>query len=200
MIVTIDGADGVGKTTLAQKLRDFYNCILINKPIYTYYKNEFGDDWKILADKEMQNNLLDNLSDEAKVKFVCKFLVYLKNILPKDKLCIIDRGILSCYIYNGNEQTNYLFDRLIEMGVDFDLSILLDANRNIRKQRLLQRDKHIENDILKLKTEKALEYAKSKNMNIKYINTDNLSIEDVFEQSKSIIDENIKDYIDERNL
>ena len=50
------------------------------------------------------------------------------------------------------------------------------------------------------RAEKALEYAKSKNMNIKYINTDNLSIEDVFEQSKSIIDENIKDYTDERNL
>ena len=200
MIITIDGADGVGKTSLAQKLKIYYNCTLIEKPIYTYYKREFGENWKILADKAMQDNLADNLTDEDKVRFVCKFLVYLKNILNKNDLYIIDRGLLSCYIYNGNEKTNHIFDKLIENGIGFDLSILLDADTGIRKQRLLYRDKKIDSKVLGLKVDRALSYAKSRNMNFKYINTTKLSIDEVFEQSKAMINRNIREHFDEREL
>lgn len=197
MIITIDGADGVGKTTLAQKLKNYYNCILIEKPIYTFYKREFGENWKTLADKAMQDNLADNLTDEDKVKFVCKFLVYLKNILNNNDLYLIDRGLLSCYIYNGNEETNYIFDKLIENGIGFDLSILLDADTCIRKQRLLHRDKKIDSKVLGLNVDRALSYAKSKNMNLEYINTTKLTVDEVFEQSKRVIDRNLREHLEE---
>ncbi len=207
MIITVDGADGVGKSTLVKRLAEHYNCKVIDKPIYTYYERKFSDcDWKRMANEKMKEIFTSHHSNAEKADFVCKFLVYLKEILTDGNDYIIDRGILSCYIFNGDSTSENVFDKYLEMGAGFDVSILLDASKDKRMERLAKRGDIADlnnQEVLSLSSEGARKYAAARGLNTHFINTDNLNSEQVFNWAKMVIDRE-KEYMyedyDERDL
>ena len=140
MIITIDGMDGSGKSSLAQKLAQRLNFKYIDKPIYQVF-GVFGDN-NILYQPiyQMQDAIYNKTnSDKLKTWFTGMSLLYIKEVLSNQNL-VIDRGLLSCYLFNGNHSSTQIFDLLINFGVWFDISIFLYVSPKIRKQRLLKRN------------------------------------------------------------
>lgn len=184
MIITIDGMDGSGKSSLAQKLSQRLNFKYIDKPIYQVF-GVFGDN-NILYQPiyQMQDAIYNKTnSDKLKTWFTGMSLLYIKEVLSNQNL-VIDRGLLSCYLFNGNHSSTQIFDLLINFGVWFDISIFLYVSPKIRKQRLLKRnptdpDLYLDK-IMNLKYDTISAFLKSHNyLPIITINTDNLTENEV---------------------
>ena len=184
MIITIDGMDGSGKSSLAQKLAQRLNFKYIDKPIYHVF-GVFGDN-NILYQPiyQMQDAIYNKTnSDKLKTWFTGMSLLYIKEVLSNQNL-VIDRGLLSCYLFNGNHSSTQIFDLLINFGVWFDISIFLYVSPKIRKQRLLKRnptdpDLYLDK-IMNLKYDTISAFLKSHNyLPIITINTDNLTENEV---------------------
>ena len=184
MIITIDGMDGSGKSSLAQKLAQRLNFKYIDKPIYQVF-GVFGDN-NILYQPiyQMQDAIYNKTnSDKLKTWFTGMSLLYIKEVLSNQNL-VIDRGLLSCYLFNGNHSSTQIFDLLINFGVWFDISIFLYVSPKIRKQRLLKRnptdpDLYLDK-IMNLKYDTISAFLKSNNyLPIITINTDNLTENEV---------------------
>lgn len=140
MIITIDGLDGSGKSSLARKLAQRLNFNYIDKPIYQLF-GVFGDD-NLLYNQiyQMQDAVYNKTnSDKLKTWFTGMSLLYIKEVFDKKNI-IIDRGLLSCYAFNGNATSDKVFDLLIQFGVWFDMSIFLYVSPEVRKQRLIKRN------------------------------------------------------------
>ncbi len=140
MIITVDGLDGCGKSTLAKGLANRLGFKYIDKPLYQLF-NVSGDDnilYKPLC--QMQDVVYNKTSsDKLKAFFIGLSLLYIKEEFASQNI-VIDRGILSCYAYNGNDISNQVFKYLIELGLWFNVSILLYVSPEVRKKRLFDRN------------------------------------------------------------
>ncbi len=188
MIITIDGLDGSGKSSLAKNLAMRLNFKYIDKPIYQLF-NVFGDN-NILYDPiyQIQDSVYNKTnSDKLKTWFTGMSLLYIKEVLGSQDI-IIDRGILSCYAFNGNPSSDPVFNLLLQLGVWFDISIFLYVSPEIRRQRLLKRnpndpDLYLDK-IMNLKYDSINSFLNShKTLPIITINTDNLTENEVMEQA-----------------
>lgn len=139
MILTIDGLDGCGKSTLAKKLAERLNFRYVDKPLYQLF-NVTGDDNPLYEPICMIQDSIYNKteSDRLKAWFTGMSLLYIKEVFDSENL-IVDRGLLSCYAFNGNQSSNPIFECLISFGVWFDLSIFLYASPEVRINRLAGR-------------------------------------------------------------
>ena len=197
MIITIDGLDGSGKSSLAKNLAQRLNFNYIDKPIYQLF-GVFGDD-NILYNPiyQMQDAVYNKTnSDKLKVWFTGMSLLYIKEVLNKQNI-IIDRGLLSCYAFNGNSSSEQVFDLLIKFGVWFDMSIFLYVSPEVRKQRLIKRnpnDPDLSLDkIMNLKYDTINSFLKSHNeLPIITINTDNLTENEVMNLAFSELKKHFK--------
>ena len=188
MIITVDGLDGSGKSTLAKKLAERLGFKYIDKPIYQLF-NVSGDD-NILYKPiyQLQDAVYNKTeSDKLKVWFTGMSLLYIKEVLGSQNI-IVDRGLLSCYAFNGNEKSEEVFEALLKLGVWFDMSIFLYVSPEVRKQRLLKRNPNDPD----LKMDKIMELnynpinsflGKHTDLPIIKINTDTLTSDEVFEQA-----------------
>ncbi len=194
MIITIDGGDGCGKSTLAGKLAERYGFYYIKKPIDNILGVKKEDGIRAKFSKMVQKLVYDiNKSEKAKVAFNSSLLLYYKHKLRNDNV-IIDRGLLSCYLFNGSEETNSTFDYFVEHGLNFDLSIFLKASNQTRMQRMAARN-NADPDLddakiagLSDNQSKALDYASSRKLNTLVIDTDNKDAEQVFAEACEYID------------
>ena len=195
MIITIDGGDGCGKSTLANKLAEKYGFYYIKKPIDDILGVKEENSARAKFSKLVQKMIYDiNKFEPAKVAFNSGLLLFYKNKL-KDENVIIDRGLLSCYLFNGSPKTNTTFDYFIKKGLNFDLSIFLKASNETRLQRLAARN-NLDSDIddekineLSDNQDNAIEFAESRNLNTIVIETDDKDAEQVFEEACFHIDQ-----------
>ena len=124
MIITIDGLDGSGKSSLAKNLAMRLNFKYIDKPIYQLF-NVFGDN-NILYDPiyQIQDSVYNKTnSDKLKTWFTGMSLLYIKEVLGSQDI-IIDRGILSCYAFNGNPSSDPVFNLLLGLILVFSCMFL----------------------------------------------------------------------------
>lgn len=140
MIITIDGLDGVGKSTLAKKLADTLNYRYIDKPLYELF-GVSGDDNYLYNQIYHLQDLVYNKTDSNALKswFTGMSLLYIKEVLKNENI-IIDRGLLSAYAFNGDESSDIVFETLIKLGVWFDMSIVLYASNEERLKRMKKRN------------------------------------------------------------
>ena len=140
MIITIDGLDGSGKSTLARKLANRLHFKYIDKPIYQLF-NVTGDDNILYEPIYLLQNAVYNetQSDRLKAWFTGMSLLYIKEVMASQNI-IIDRGLLSGYAFNGNADSDIVFETLLNLGIWFDLSIFLYVSTDIRIQRLKKRN------------------------------------------------------------
>ncbi len=197
MIITIDGADGCGKSTLAELLCQRYNFIHIKKPIDDLLHVKKKRSIKAGLSRTIQKIVYDiNKNENLKAKLNCAILLHFKNALL-NKNAIIERGPLSCYLFNGHDNTDRTFIKYVKKGISFDLCIYLKASQDVRVQRMQARnpfDSDLKTDkVVNLNNneERTLNFARKNGFNLYIIETDNLSVEEVFLEACKAIDENL---------
>ncbi len=194
MIITIDGGDGCGKSTLAQMISEHYNFTYIKKPIDDFLGVKKPDTLRANASKLVQKVVYDiNKNEKVKVGFNNGLLLYYKNKLQNEN-AVIDRGPLSCYLFNGSPITESTFDYFLRRGLNFDLSIFLKASNKTRLTRLAKRN-NADPDLsdekigsLSDNQDRALAYAHSRKLNVLEIETDDKTPEEIFEIVRTYID------------
>lgn len=186
MIITIDGLDGSGKSSLAKNLANRLNFKYIDKPIYQLF-NVSGDDNKLYNQiYQMQDAVYNQTnSNRLKVWFTGMSLLYIKEVFQSENI-IIDRGLLSCYAFNGDSSSEPVFELLISLGIWFDVSVFLYVSPEIRKKRLLKRnpnDPDLKLDkIMNLKYDSIFSFLKTHtSLPTIIINTDSLTEKEVLE-------------------
>lgn len=192
MIITIDGLDGAGKSTLAKSLSEKLGYEYIDKPIYELF-NVKGDDNYLYNEIYHIQDLIYNKTDSNTLKsyFTGLSLLYIKECMS-DKNLIIDRGLLSAFAFNGDINSKPVFETLINLGVFFDAAIIVTVSNEERIKRIKKRN---ENDPdLGLDKIRNLRYDSMNQLILEHpelpchtINTDNLTQEEVLDEALKYI-------------
>lgn len=192
MIITIDGLDGAGKSTLAKRLSNELGYEYVDKPIYELFHVK-GDDNYLYDNIYHIQDLVYNQTNSNALKsyFTGLSLLYIKECMA-DKDLIIDRGLLSAYAFNGDESSKPIFETLINLGVFFDASIVVTVSNEERIKRLKARN---ENDpdlslgkILDLRYDSMKHFlTEHPELPCRIINTDGKDKDQVFEEAMSYI-------------
>lgn len=192
MIITIDGLDGAGKSTLAKRLAKELGYEYVDKPIYELF-NVKGDDNYLYDQIYHLQDLVYNKTDSNTLKsyFTGMSLLYIKECMS-DKNLIIDRGLLSAYAFNGDDKSKPVFETLLSLGIFFDASIVVTVSNEERLKRIKARD---ENDPdLSLDKIRNLRYDAIKSFLIEHpelpcfiINTDGKNQDQVFNEAMTYI-------------
>ncbi len=142
MIITIDGLDGAGKSTLAKSLSEKLGYEYIDKPIYELF-NVKGDDNYLYDEIYHIQDLIYNKTDSNTLKsyFTGLSLLYIKECMS-DKNLIIDRGLLSAFAFNGDINSKPVFETLINLGVFFDAAIIVTVSNEERIKRIKKRNEN----------------------------------------------------------
>ncbi len=195
MIISIDGYDGTGKTTLAKKLAKKYDFSYMEKPgVYMIMEKEncsFEEASLLLKTKEKE---LFSKGDKQEItEFYCGVLSWLNNYSETLNV-VLDRGFLTTYAVIGYPETEYLFDYYLEKGAFLNGSIYLTAKDETRIKRIFAKNP---NDIdlkfpLKWHENNLEEYANSRKLNYFKIDTDGITPDEIFEKSIIIFDDFLK--------
>lgn len=194
MFISVDGGDGVGKTTLVEKLAAYYDLYYLKKPIDTFLCVKEPNDIRHRISKLVQKIVYEvNKSEKLKVAFNSSLLLHYKKQLANEDV-IVDRGMLSCYMFNGDDTTEPTFDKYIQKGLEFDICFFLTASPETRRERMLKRnpnDEDLKNgnlDKLTAGQDKAIKFAVSRGIPVAVIDTDGKDQEQVFEEARQIMD------------
>lgn len=137
MKIAIEGMDGVGKTTIAKRVAEDNGLLYIDKPLHYLFKNTSCDGYKDFM--KLASHIYD-VEDPA----IRAWFFGLGNVLCfrkfKNQDFIVDRHLVSNYFWNGSEESNKVFESLINMVGVPDLTVLLYASPNTRLERLYLRD------------------------------------------------------------
>lgn len=192
MIITIDGLDGAGKSTLARRLAQELGYEYVDKPIYELF-NVKGDDNYLYNEIYHIQDLVYNKTNSNTLKsyFTGLSLLYIKECMSERNI-IIDRGLLSAYAFNGDTNSQPVFELLVQLGVFFDASIIVTVSNEERIKRIKTRN---ENDPdLSLDKIRNLRYDSMKNFIITHpelhyciINTDGKNPEQVYVEAVNYI-------------
>lgn len=219
MIITVDGYDGTGKTTLAKNIAKGYGFLYVDKPIirmYQYlYKCDYDTAAALLKSNEKKLYSIEDKVERARacVKFYTEPMLWLRDIVENNPNALLkimdeplipegqtlnvvmDRGILTTYAVVGDENTKDLFDYYIAKGAAMDGSIYLTADDYERVRRIYERDPSdpdLKRDPVWRKND-LLEYAEEKGISPAIIPTDGKTTEQVFDDAKQILDPIVSD-------
>ncbi len=135
MIIWIDGTYGVGKTTVATKLKECFSSDKSELLLSDYYWKEFLKRFYEIA---KANNCFPNFGGtlpQYNIQFINEFKTLInKKEKDSDKKLIIDMALTT------NECKENLFDNLKNQGINI-VHIILMANEKIIKSRILNDDK-----------------------------------------------------------
>lgn len=187
MIISVDGADGVGKTSLAKKLSQALGFEFVGHPLWAMLKIKSKDSKKYKFAHRVQRAIFRFKESSKLVSEVfCNLLLRFKN-KNRNRNIVLDRGFLSTLIYNLSPKTIKIFDRYVRRGADFDVNILLTCSKEERIERIEKRDKHDLDlkfkKVYNLDADQTAEYAKSRNLNCIVIDTTKKTEQQVFEEA-----------------
>lgn len=191
MIISIDGYDGTGKSSLAKKImeNDGFKCIY--KPKIYMLKDEYDLSYeeasKVLAEEE-KKLFSKPLNKKAIIKYYCDALLWLKKYYENYDL-ILDRGLLTTYAVVGNPDVAEYFDYYVNNGAFYDGSIYLTADDEERVKRIYNNDPN-DPDLkypVKWRDNDLEEYAASRNLNFYKIDTNNKSKDNIYKEGINFI-------------
>ena len=195
MIITIDGYDGTGKTTLAKRLSERLGFVYMDKPFILKYQTEHGCTYEeaMKRTSEIEKGLFASKDKRLIATYYLEALRWLSNS-HHDNI-ILDRGLLTTYAVVGYDETKDIFIDYINSGAFFDGSIYLVADDMERRKRIYLNDpndpdlrypvKWRENDLEEFASGMQLKYFR--------IVTDDKTSDDVFEEALNAISNNYTD-------
>ena len=175
MLISVEGLDGVGKSTISKALSSSLNIPIAEKPIkkLLYLSDE--------QSKKISEKIYGSYSSNIQAMY---YLMGYLSVLEDSKKfdLLMDRGFLSTYYFSYNVENSSLFDMFVQNYGLPDITIVLYATVESRIKRIQQRDSS--DDDLKKKRlyvdgyDKYFEAIKKYNMPYLLINNENLSIEE----------------------
>ncbi len=135
MHIAIEGLDGVGKTSAAKALEKLTGFTLIEYPIRYLTDGEAG--------RKQLDRLIVQVEDNTERDFTAMFYgtgnMYLKYLI-KGRNIITDRYLASTYFWNCTPNNIEFFDFLVRVANRPNFTVLLFANAEVRKERILGRN------------------------------------------------------------
>ena len=188
MFIVFEGIDGVGKTSLAQKLSHQLNYKFIETPLSELMFNN----------PQIYAKVVDYIHSYLPV-FLRAWFYSFSNLYLSEKYCqehstnqrnlITNRYVVSNFAYNSDNYTGNFFANLFQFLAKPDLTIYLTADLETIKQRISNRNKD-DKDLLQVEYNKnvreplMLNFLKQ-NYNAKQvaiINTTNLNLDEVYKK------------------
>ncbi len=184
MIIAIEGMDGVGKTTVAKSIEKSLG--------YKYVKDPLKELLEISEEhlKKISDKIFSYEEDKIKAWYLALGDIYaLKNY--KNENIVMDRHILLNYFWNGNKESEKIFETQIKLFGRPQLTIVLYASPEVRMKRIVNRNPN-DPDLQKLKMkeygyDKLVQFLEKYEYNYVLVNTQEKSINEVIEECKNII-------------
>lgn len=189
MVVAIEGMDGAGKTTVCDYVSRNYNFEMVEKPTKYFFIDEDGK-----IDYDLFTKTLNEVY--ASTKEVRSAFFGLGNMIAtrnRDKENIVlDRHIISNYYWNGDKKFEEFYNYIIEKCGIPDLTILLHASPETRRERLMHRDLNdgdlYDETVFDDGDEKMIYFLNKYKFPYVYLETENKSIEEVCKEIDKIFD------------
>lgn len=137
MKIAIEGMDGVGKSTIAKRMAEKFNMVYLEKPILNLFKNSSGNEIQLFNDVCQNIYNLDN--EVLKAWFFGLGNLY-SFIEYENEDIIIDRHFASNYFWNGTKRSNIVYQTMINLIGVPDITIVLYAPWEVRKNRIKSRN------------------------------------------------------------
>ena len=180
--ISIEGMDGVGKSTTCKLLSERLGYKFVEKPLHYLFdesENKFDEYLRIR----------DQVNANSNRVFTSWFYglgsIYMYELF-KDKNIVTDRHFASNYAWSGADNNGEVYDLLInKLGVP-KLTVILYSPSKIIVNRLMTRNKE-DNDIKKAKNSemiysRMIEFCKTRNLPYLVIDTSNLKPEEVVDR------------------
>jgi thymidylate kinase len=177
--ISIEGMDGVGKSTTCNLLAQKLGYKFVEKPLhYLFDNNEATFDEYI--------RIRDQVNANPNRVFTSWFYglgsIYMYELFKNENI-VTDRHFASNYAWSGSDDNNEVYDLLIQKLGAPKLTVILYSPSEIIVNRLISRNKE-DSDIKKAKKsemiyQRMIEFCKNKNLPYIVIDTSNLTPDEV---------------------
>lgn len=187
--ISIEGFDGVGKTTICNLLAVKLGYEFIEKPL-KYLFNVDGEEKEYIRIRDYINQ------ESPKNRPLSAMFYGLGNLYLyhkfSDKNIITDRHILSNYAWSYDKSSEKVYELLYDLLDEPQFTFILKGSKDVIKQRLINRN-HTDSDLQKLDFvdtvyDKMIQYATKYNMKYNVIDTDNKNPQTIVEEIIRIIE------------
>lgn len=138
MHISIEGLDGVGKTSLARRIAENLQVPFLEKPVHYL----IGPGKKGYSAYSMMAGRVNGLPDSemaVRAWFYGLGALYLRRVLGTGSF-VTDRYLGSTYGWNGGRESEGVFDTLVDLAGRPELTILVTCSAEERRNRMRRRN------------------------------------------------------------
>ena len=177
--ISIEGMDGVGKSTTCKLLAEKLGYEFVEKPLH--YLLDDNDD-EIFQYQKVAKRVNSNPNRTFTAWYYGLNNIYLYEKF-KDKNIVTDRHIVSNYCWSGSKDNGDIYNLILKKIGKPKLTVILYAKPEVIMARLKKRDIN-DSDLVKVeKSEKAYErmiyFCETKKLNYMVIDTSNKNVDEV---------------------
>lgn len=190
--ISIEGMDGVGKTTLCEGLAKAFNLKFIEKPLHYLFDN---------SENQFENYLKirDKVNADPNRLFTSWFYalgtIYMYARF-KDIGIVTDRHILSNWAWSGTEESKDVFTFLLDHIEQPKATVIVYSTPKVIESRLLSRSRS-DSDLSKVKKSddiyrKMIQFAREMSFTTLLINTSDMTADETLELVSRKLKDNLK--------
>lgn len=177
--ISIEGMDGVGKSTTCNLLAQKLGYKFVEKPLHYLFDNNEGTFDEYIRIRDQVNA---NPNRVFTSWFYGLGSIYMYELFKNENI-VTDRHFASNYAWSGSDDNNEVYDLLIQKLGAPKLTVILYSPSEIIVNRLISRNKE-DSDIKKAKKsemiyQRMIEFCKNKNLPYIVIDTSNLTPDEV---------------------